>query len=186
MIRGICPCCGAKGDVEMFVAAGDERAALAQALALPDALAGRVLGYLRLFAPANKALASNKLKRLLTELHALVTAAEVTRHGVTRAAPLVLWRDGLDAVVARPPERLPLESHRYLLAVVAGLADAAAGRAERTQEDQQRQRGQLAPGQTSTVVRGAEPVARVVDRVAGRAGAAALRGAIGGKPVTDE
>lgn len=185
MIRGVCPCCGTKGDVALFVASADERAALAQALALPDQLAGRVLDYLRLFAPANKALASTKLRRLLTELRDLIAAAEVTRHGVTRAAPLALWRDGLDAVLASPPERLPLESHRYLIAVVARLSDTAAGRAERAQEEAQRHRGALASGQSVAVVNGPQPVGRVVDRAAGRAGAASLREALGGKPVTE-
>lgn len=185
MIRGVCPCCGTKGDVALFVASADERAALAQALALPDQLAGRVLDYLRLFAPANKALASSKLRRLLTELHGLIESGEVTHRGVTQAAPLALWRDGLDAVLASPPERLPLESHRYLIAVVARLSDTAAGRAERAQEEAQRHRGALAPGQSVAVVNGPQPVGRVVDRAAGRAGAASLREALGGKPVTE-
>lgn len=134
MLPGVCPGCGLRADLDVFCAQADVNKTLAAALAFPAALGGRVLAYLRLFSPPSKSLALSKATRLLTELSAAVTSAQVRRQGLTRVAPLELWGQGLDAVVARPPESLPLTTHHYLFQTVWNLAEKAAARSERAAE----------------------------------------------------
>lgn len=134
MLPGVCPGCGLRADLDVFCAQADVNKTLAAALAFPAALGGRVLAYLRLFSPPRKTLALTKVTRLLTELSEAVTSAQVRRHGLTRVAPLELWGQGLDVVVAKPPESLPLTNHHYLFQTVWNLAEKAAARSERATE----------------------------------------------------
>ena len=138
MIPGVCPDCGLRADLLVFAEQAGANAGLAAALALPPLLGGRILRYLRLFNPPRKVLASAKATRLLTELAAAVDSARVERRGVAHAAPVGLWAAALDAVLAQPPERLPLDGHGYLFAVAWNLAERAAGRQERQAEDRLR------------------------------------------------
>lgn len=138
MLSGICPGCGLRADLDVFCAQADTNRALAAALDLPPSLSGRVLRYLRLFSPPNKALALGKVTRLLVELADAVGSAQVSRRGVAYVAPLDLWGAALDAVLAQPPETLPLTGHGYLFQVAWNLADRAATRRERALEDRAR------------------------------------------------
>ncbi len=138
MLSGVCPGCGLRADLDVFCVQADANKALAAALDVPAALGGRVLMYLRLFSPPSKTLALGKATRLLTELAEAVKAAQVRRHGVDHAAPQALWAAALDAMLASPPEILPLTNHQYLFQSVWNLAEKAAARQERRREAQHR------------------------------------------------
>lgn len=138
MLPGVCPGCGLRADLDVFSAQADVNKALASALEFPAPLGGRVLAYLRLFSPPSKTLALGKATRLLTELAETVKAAQVRRHGIDYAAPLALWEAALDAILASPPESLPLANHGYLFQIAWNLAEKAAARAERVAEERSR------------------------------------------------
>ena len=138
MLPGVCPGCGLRADLDVFSAQADVNKALAAALEFPAPLGGRVLAYLRLFSPPSKTLALGKATRLLTELAETVKAAQVRRHGLDYAAPLALWEAALDAILASPPESLPLANHGYLFQIAWNLAEKAAARAERVAEERSR------------------------------------------------
>ncbi|AFL76200.1 hypothetical protein [Thiocystis violascens] len=129
-LSGTCPECGCRADLAVFASAGEVNRALAAALEIPAPLGGRVLRYLRLFSPPRKALATGKAVRLLTELSQAIGRAEIDRKGSVWSAPLPVWEAALDAILATPPERLPLNGHGYLFETVANLAAKHAGRAE--------------------------------------------------------
>ena len=139
MLPGVCPGCGLRADLDVFSAQADVNKALASALEFPAPLGGRVLAYLRLFSPPSKTLALGKATQLLTELAETVKAAQVRRHGIDYAAPLALWEAALDAILASPPESLPLANHGYLFQIAWNLADKAATRAERVAEKRSQQ-----------------------------------------------
>lgn len=141
MLTGVCPGCGLRADLDVFALQADTNAALAAALALPAPLGGRILRYLRLFSPPSKTLALGKATRLLVELAETIGSTQVSRRGIVHVAPLALWEAALDAVLAQPPEALPLSGHGYLLQVAWNLAERAAARGERQAEDRLR-RGQ--------------------------------------------
>lgn len=140
MLPGACPGCGLRADLDVFAAQAEAGQALAAALLMPVSIGRRALAYLRLFTPEQKTLSLSKAGRLLAELHTAVTAGQVRRHGVDRAAPLVLWEIALDTVVERPPEGLPLRDHAYLFQTVWNLAEKAAARDEQAAMAAQRHR----------------------------------------------
>jgi len=130
-IEGVCPTCGAKFDLAHALQDGEARQALAAALSLPAPLARLVVPYLSLHAPGKKRIAWRKLARLLRELVALIEAGQVTSGGQSHAAPLELWREGLEKVLAAAEAgqlTLPLEGHGYLTKVVWTEAARRAGR----------------------------------------------------------
>lgn len=134
-IRGICPECGFAAEMAAFVAQGEHNQALAAALEIPSTLGPRVVRYLGLFRPQRKALAGAKALRLLTELRDAIAEGRIQRSGVSRPAPVSVWATALDKILERPPAKLPLQSHGYLLEVVAGVADQADAEAERKREE---------------------------------------------------
>lgn len=140
MIQCICPECGLRADLEVFLGAGDFSRALAAALEMPAPLASLVIRYLRLFSPPQKALAQRKAARLLTELAEAIRSAEIRWHHQTWAAPVELWRHAIEQVIDHPPQHLPLTTHRYLYAVVAHLAMQAARKEEQMIENTKQQR----------------------------------------------
>lgn len=158
MLTGVCPGCGLRADLDVFCVQAGANQALAAALALPPSLGPRVLAYLRLFSPPHKTLALGKVTRLLTELAATVDVAQVERRGLARSAPIELWKAALDAVLATPPERLPLDNHQYLFQVVWNLAERAAARQERSAEERLRQ-GQRPTNAAETSSVSAPPLA---------------------------
>jgi len=135
MLPGVCPGCGLRADLDVFCAQADVNKALAAALEFPATLGGRVLAYLRLFSPPSKTLALTKATRLLMDLTEAVKSAQVRRHGLIRVVPLDLWGLGLDVVLAKPPEVLPLTNHNYLFQTVWNLAEKAAAQQERAAEE---------------------------------------------------
>ncbi len=134
-MRLTCPCCGYTGDPEGYLAEPHWRDAVAAALSLPAPLGDRLLRYLGLFRPVKRALSPDRAARLLVELLRPIGDARVERSGRTWVAPLEVWGAALDDMLMRRDAlTLPLRSHAYLYEVVAGMANAAEGRAERTHE----------------------------------------------------
>jgi len=133
-VTGTCPTCGTKAPLEHFVIEEKYKKAMLAAFRLPPQLADLVLPYLGLFAPASgRAVRADKLARIVTELTDLVTSAQVTRNRITHAAPLELWRSGLEqALLARDAGSLalPLENHHYLMEIVWRLAAKTTARGE--------------------------------------------------------
>lgn len=124
-LAGICPACGASFSLEQALTDGEARQALAAALALPPELGARVVRYMGLHAPAGRRVQWPKLTRLLTGLTERLHAGEVTRRGVSHAAPLALWAAALDEVLAAREAGtlvLPLDGHGYLDEVAWRLA----------------------------------------------------------------
>ncbi len=143
-MKGTCPGCGFSGDMESFINDAHWRAALLPALALPSELAPYVVQYLRLFSPAKQGLRAERAGKILVELAAQISQARVERNGVQRAAPLPLWKAGIEEVIAARDAgtlETPLKGHGYLFQVVHSLAGKAAS-------GQQRQREAGARGET--------------------------------------
>lgn len=180
MIPGVCPTCGGVRPITEYLGEARERQALEAALRLDPRLADPLLEYLALFAPVGRKLASNKLVRLLTELHQLISAGTVSRGRVEYPAPVEYWRAGLEEMVARRDRlTLPLKSHGYLQEVVCGIANKAAAAAERKEEETKSYRHHReSTGGPVAVAQAVDPQAR---REAGLRGAAAAKAAITGR-----
>lgn len=139
-VKLVCPACGATHSLEALLTDVSAREAVAAALALPAPLADRVLRYLALFRPAQRALSWDRAAKLLQELLGAVKAGHVERKGRSWAAPLELWQAALDQMLAgREQLTLPLKSHGYLFEVVAGLSSRAEARGEARQEERRQQ-----------------------------------------------
>lgn len=153
-----CPCCAARFPVEAALTDDAARVAVAAALKLPAPLGDLTLRYLGLFRPAQRALAWDRAAKLLQELLEPIQAAQVRRNGCDWAAPLELWRQGLEQVLeARERLTLPLKGHGYLFEVVAGMASKSKGAAEVKAEKQRAYRPSAGKP---------ERVAKVIDRAA--------------------
>lgn len=136
-----CPACYAQYTLDAALGANASRSALATALAMPAPLATALGVYLGMFRAPNRAVAPDRLERLLAELLPQLQAEEVTRNGNTRRAPLALWQDGLKQMVEQRDAgklHLPLKSHGYLLEIVYAAADRVEAVAERTTEAERR------------------------------------------------
>lgn len=137
-VNGVCPECGYKFPLHQALADADARQALAAVLELPAQLAKWVPSYLALLSPPGRAIVMPKLARLLRELTALVTSAQVTRKRITHAAPLELWAQGIEATLAARDAGsliLPLADHDYLCEVVWRLAAKSSGKQQRQADD---------------------------------------------------
>lgn len=138
-VMGVCPDCGFKFPLALAVQDTRAREALVAALEMSPKLAGRIIDYLGLFSPSNRAMRMDALANRLDELSTAIGRAEVVRDGQTWAAPLDYWRDALDEMRGkRDTLRLPLKDHNYLFAMVANRAMGAAGKKE-AQVEHQRQ-----------------------------------------------
>ena len=138
-----CPCCHARFSAAAALLGEDGRR-LIERLAKLGELGEDVLRYLELFRPAGRALGWSRAARLADDLIEDVQAARVRRRGVDRAAPRDLWRRGVAQLLARRDAgglTLPLRSHGYLREVVWRLAEEAAARAERADEEARRRAG---------------------------------------------
>lgn len=136
MLPGCCPSCGFSGEIEAFLVDPEARRAIARVAAL-DATIGKLIGpYLRLFANGKRGVQLRRAVALIDGLVALVEAGEVCRDervGVRRPASPTMWAAGMEQMISQPPNG-PLKNHRYLRAIVFGLADQADAQAERQHE----------------------------------------------------
>lgn len=124
------------------IAAGfldDDGKRLAALLADMEPVLGRaVIGYLRLFKPARQGLRIARAVKLVRDLNELVRVGSVCRDergGVRRPATPAMWAEGIEQMLAESAGlTLPLTNHRYLRAIVYGLADKADADRERQRE----------------------------------------------------
>lgn len=139
-MRLTCPCCGATLSLEALLNDTAARQAVATALALPAGLGPRLLRYLGLFRPAQRSLTWERAAHLLNELHGLIDAGEIRRHGRPWRVSEADWAAALDELLDRRPKlTLPLKGHGYLLEILAGLANHTEAQHEQQIEDQRRQ-----------------------------------------------
>ena len=134
-MRLTCPCCGAAYGLEVLLADRAAREAVVAALALPSALGERLLRYVGLFRPRERALSWDRAARLLTELQAAINAAQIERDGRVYPAPVEYWKQAIDQMVdGRDRLTLPLKSHGYLFEIIVGMHRQAEDRRAARQE----------------------------------------------------
>lgn len=167
-IQGVCPECGMKADLSAFVSQGENNQALAAALEIPAPLGARMIRYLGLFRPVNKALSGRKAARLLSELRDVIASGEITRNKTTRPASLSVWSTALDLILERPPSGLPLSGHGYLYEIVAGEADKAQAMGEQQREQSARRGDHNLPVKPRHRERSTEEVLAEHKRMQGR------------------
>lgn len=136
-----CPACGAELDIAVLFAHQADHQALARLIAVSVPLGARVMQYIGLHTPAKQRLTAAKKIKLLMQLLPDLERQAVTRNGREWAAPLALWAQAIDSMLAsRDAGRLdlPLKGHGYLYAVLQGLADKLEGAAEAKAEANKR------------------------------------------------
>lgn len=143
-----CPACHAEASIEAYLGADAARGALVRALKMPAPLATLLTQYLAMFRPEKRALSFDRVDALLAELFVMIDSGQVTLNRNVRAAPLDLWRQGLEHMVElrsraleTPPRtslQLPLKTHGYLTTVVHGFAERVAAAVEQRDEAQAR------------------------------------------------
>lgn len=122
-MRLTCPCCGASYGLEVLLADRSAREAVAAALALPASLGERLLRYIGLFRPRERALSWDRAARLLSELQDAVNAAQIDRNGRVYPAPVDYWKQAIDQMLdSRDRLVLPLKSHGYLYEIIVGMS----------------------------------------------------------------
>lgn len=141
-ITATCPACGCRADIDAFFADDDGKRLAALFAELDPTLGRAVLGYLRLFKPAKQALRLARAARIVGDLLALVSAGEVSRDdrtGMRRAVTPALWAQGIEQMIEqRDHLTLPIDNHNYLRAIVFGLGEQQAARAEARSEEAKR------------------------------------------------
>jgi hypothetical protein len=143
-----CPACHAEASIEAYLGADAARGALVRALKMPAPLAPLLAQYLAMFRPEKRALSFERVDALLAELFVMIDSGQVSLNRNLRAAPLALWRQGLEHMVELrsratevPPRaslQLPLKTHGYLTTVVHGMAEKIAAAAESKHEAESR------------------------------------------------
>ncbi|MCB1826657.1 MAG: hypothetical protein KDJ54_19565 [Candidatus Competibacteraceae bacterium] len=173
-MRLTCPCCGAAYSVEVLLADRDAREAVSTAFRLPPSLSERLLRYIALFRPAERALSWARAARLMAELEAMITAAQIERNGQCYPAPVDAWRVAIDQIIDmrdRNMLALPMKSHGYLLEILVGLHqranDQRAARQEVAEEHARAREGARTGG-----MQGAAALVQTVAAQAGVASAA--------------
>lgn len=134
-----CPCCSARFPIESALQDEAARACVAAALRLPPPMADNLLRYLGLFRPAKRALAWDRVRKLLADLAEPMADAQVSRNGVARAAPYELWRIGIEKTLRARDEgalTLPLKGHGYLMQIVWESSGQIADAAQKRREEQ--------------------------------------------------
>lgn len=143
-----CPTCGAELDLSVLFAHHADHQALARLIAVSVPLGARVMQYISLHTPAKQRLTAAKKIKLIIQLLPDLERQAVTRVGRDWPAPLALWAQAIDQMLAtRDAGRLdlPLKGHGYLYAVLQGLADKAEASAEQQAEADRRTGGSARP-----------------------------------------
>jgi len=135
-----CPACSAAFSLDAAIGVDAGRSALLTALQLP-ALRGLLVQYLAMFRATGRALAFDRVEKLLAELKPMLDEQFVVRNGLRRACPLELWQQALDRMVEHRNAgklQLPLKSHGYLLEIAFALAEQVGAKEERATEESRR------------------------------------------------
>ena len=131
-MRLICPECGSVASATAWANDASVRQFLKIALELPWAISSRALPYIALFRPSVKrGLAWDKSLRLIGELAELSRETHIQWDGKpARPIHAEIWGQALEAIIQRPPRRLPMTSHGYLKSIAYDLADESDRRRE--------------------------------------------------------
>ena len=125
-MRLSCPCCGQHFPLEAGFAEADGKRLAALFTQCDPKLGRALLDYLRLFSAPSRNLRLPKAIAVVEELLALVDSGTVQRDARTpdnRTATVRHWVMGMEHMLSsRDRLTLPLDNHRYLRAVVWGLA----------------------------------------------------------------
>lgn len=133
----ICPCCQAVFPVDAALEDIAHRDAYTELLKLTP-FPALLPGYMRLFAPAKKALSGAKKARLMAELVTMIKDARFDYKRISYVAPLEYWRSGFETLQSLREAgslELPLQSHNLLLAVIAKQINKSETRKEQQHED---------------------------------------------------
>lgn len=135
---GTCPECGAKAPMSAFAQGPDAGRAMEQQVSrLPWPVATRLIPYLRLHAPRDRALNWNKAGRLISELADLTTAGVITWEREKRTGSADIWASAMDKATTaaeRGELDLPLDGHGWLRKVAWSEAGKAGREAEKKRE----------------------------------------------------
>lgn len=130
-MKTTCPACGAMASLDVLIGHEGAREAVMAALQLPAPLGKLLIQYIALFRPAARNLSMDRLASLLGELQPMIADATISRNGRAWSAPQDYWKMALEEMVAkRDSLTLPLKSHGYLLAIIAGYSDKAEAKKE--------------------------------------------------------
>lgn len=138
-MRLSCPACHATFSLDVALARDADAEAVAQLLDehLVPELRGVLVRYLALFRPGKNQLGIARAVRLAGELAVDMHRGAITRKGRDWAAPLAVWRDAIEHMLAMRDKgtlTLPLSGHGYLYEVICGMADKAEAATEREVE----------------------------------------------------
>lgn len=148
-----CPVCGAGFDLAVAFACDEERQAFARLASVSIPLGTRVLRYINLFQPPKQRLTSAKKLKLLQQLLPDLERKTITHKGRDWPAPLDAWAQAFDQMLERRNTgtlELPMKSHGYLYAILAGMAD----KTEAAHEAKRDEDARLRPQRASVQVRG--------------------------------
>lgn len=142
-MRVSCPNCGATSSLDTLIQHEAASTALAEALGLSGALGRLIIQYLGLFRPAKRQLTMDRVATLMAELAPMIHSARVSHGGSVYAAPVAAWQAALEQMLgSRDKLSLPLKTHGYLIAIIAGQANSQAARSEASSN---RQRAGITP-----------------------------------------
>lgn len=157
--QAICPVCGAFGAPEIFLGEAVRREAIAKALRMPAPLATQIQAYIGLFRPAQRGHSLDRVERLMGELLVPIEAGKVRVNGRDWPAPIEVWKEALDQMLARRERlTLPLKNHNYLFEVVAGESDKVEAKTERQREEQLKHQVRTGP-KPGSIPQGYDPMA---------------------------
>lgn len=148
-----CPVCGAGFDLAVAFACDEERQAFARLASVSIPLGTRVLRYISLFQPPKQRLTSAKKLKLLQQLLPDLERKTIAHKGRDWPAPLDAWAQAFDQMLERRAAgtlELPMKSHGYLYAILAGMAD----KTEAAHEAKRDEDARLRPQRASVQVRG--------------------------------
>ncbi len=161
-----CPHCQAELDAATLFASVDDQRAFARLVQAAHPLRARALHYIALFKPERQRLTLRKQAALLLALLPDLERGAITWKGRDWPAPPRAWAEAIDQMLAaRDAARLelPMKSHGYLYAILAGMADKQEAAQEAQAEQQLRsgprpahQRG--APLSVADLVPGLQPL----------------------------
>jgi hypothetical protein len=121
-----CPSCGVDLTIEQLFGHVQDQRAFAHLATISIPLGARVLAYTLLFAPPKNKLTLARKARLIEQLLPDLQRQAINHKGRDWDAPLAAWALAIDQMLqARDQGKLtlPLASHAYLYAVIAGMAD---------------------------------------------------------------
>ncbi len=176
MINVTCPFCANHFPLQAGLNEADSRRFAEMMGELPPQVARQMPAYLMLHKPKKQGLRMSKIVSLMQDLAPEIKAAQVTRDGITHAAPAAVWVAALEKVIEMPNLQLPLAGNGLLREICVRLASREEGKQERKTEEVKRYRP------ATTVASAPKAAGDVVAKAAGyKSGAAAIRGLLSGK-----